>query len=144
MVNAVLVSCILLAAGLAARGSAGAAGFAAERQHALDQPVDISAAGAEIDDAHAQAVAAVERGRRQRDFSGGHQLCLYAGVDAIDRFRAGAVGPVAEAADAQPRRKLLEPGFGINAFVERSEEHTSELQSLMRISYAVFCLQKKN
>src|SRR3546814_10142443 len=39
-----------------------------------------------------------------------------------------------------------------NAFVRagaengrsRSEEHTSELQSLMRISYAVFCLQKKN
>src|SRR3546814_7183153 len=28
--------------------------------------------------------------------------------------------------------------------LERSEEHTSELQSLMRISYAVFCLQKKN
>src|SRR3546814_10748597 len=27
-------------------------------------------------------------------------------------------------------------------FLERSEEHTSELQSLMRISYAVFCLQK--
>src|SRR3546814_5041871 len=31
-----------------------------------------------------------------------------------------------------------------SAFVERSEEHTSELQSLMRISYAVFCLKKKN
>src|SRR3546814_6884126 len=29
------------------------------------------------------------------------------------------------------------------AFVQRSEEHTSELQSLMRISYAVFCLKKK-
>src|SRR3546814_4927336 len=29
-------------------------------------------------------------------------------------------------------------------FQLRSEEHTSELQSLMRISYAVFCLQKKN
>src|SRR3546814_2932824 len=28
--------------------------------------------------------------------------------------------------------------------VERSEEHTSELQSLMRISYAVFCLKNKN
>src|SRR3546814_4946835 len=28
--------------------------------------------------------------------------------------------------------------------VERSEEHTSELQSLMRTSYAVFCLQKKS
>src|SRR3546814_4440894 len=27
--------------------------------------------------------------------------------------------------------------------IERSEEHTSELQSLMRISYAVFCLKKK-
>src|SRR3546814_1743119 len=33
----------------------------------------------------------------------------------------------------------------IEALVEvRSEEHTSELQSLMRISYAVFCLKKKN
>src|SRR3546814_8077039 len=29
-------------------------------------------------------------------------------------------------------------------FVRRSEEHTSELQSLMRLSYAVFCLKKKN
>src|SRR3546814_18655878 len=29
-------------------------------------------------------------------------------------------------------------------FAVRSEEHTSELQSLMRISYAVFCLKKKN
>src|SRR3546814_2958318 len=28
--------------------------------------------------------------------------------------------------------------------IARSEEHTSELQSLMRISYAVFCLKKKN
>src|SRR3546814_5093173 len=28
--------------------------------------------------------------------------------------------------------------------ISRSEEHTSELQSLMRISYAVFCLKKKN
>src|SRR3546814_9506978 len=30
-----------------------------------------------------------------------------------------------------------------NEYVDRSEEHTSELQSLMRISYAVFCLKKK-
>src|SRR3546814_8065843 len=30
------------------------------------------------------------------------------------------------------------------SFLSRSEEHTSELQSLMRISYAVFCLKKKN
>src|SRR3546814_9813353 len=31
----------------------------------------------------------------------------------------------------------------MRAFGQRSEEHTSELQSLMRISYAVFCLKKK-
>src|SRR3546814_9633086 len=32
---------------------------------------------------------------------------------------------------------------GLGAVAHRSEEHTSELQSLMRISYAVFCLKKK-
>src|SRR3546814_3952876 len=36
-------------------------------------------------------------------------------------------------------RLIYEPTHGY----ERSEEHTSELQSLMRISYAVFCLKKK-
>src|SRR3546814_7870685 len=35
------------------------------------------------------------------------------------------------------------PSKAIIRAVERSEEHTSELQSLMRISYAVFCLKKK-
>src|SRR3546814_1478063 len=35
-------------------------------------------------------------------------------------------------------------GVSRDAQVVRSEEHTSELQSLMRISYAVFCLKKKN
>src|SRR3546814_6078039 len=34
--------------------------------------------------------------------------------------------------------------FTAGCTIERSEEHTSELQSLMRISYAVFCLKKKN
>src|SRR3546814_4485587 len=34
-------------------------------------------------------------------------------------------------------------GFGVPGLRLRSEEHTSELQSLMRISYAVFCLKKK-
>src|SRR3546814_8001912 len=34
--------------------------------------------------------------------------------------------------------------LGCGLFAMRSEEHTSELQSLMRISYAVFCLEKKN
>src|SRR3546814_9587483 len=40
------------------------------------------------------------------------------------------------------RRDLVNDGRGGAAL--RSEEHTSELQSLMRISYAVFCLKKKN
>src|SRR3546814_4811513 len=37
----------------------------------------------------------------------------------------------------------FEPGM-LQLSKNRSEEHTSELQSLMRISYAVFCLKKKN
>src|SRR3546814_6400108 len=40
------------------------------------------------------------------------------------------------------RMKGLESSTFLES-LERSEEHTSELQSLMRISYAVFCLQKK-
>src|SRR3546814_6884209 len=47
------------------------------------------------------------------------------------------------ARDGQPRRLSAVPrGVGAVPAV-RSEEHTSELQSLMRISYAVFCLKKK-
>src|SRR3546814_3499489 len=38
----------------------------------------------------------------------------------------------------------LEPANQADIAAMRSEEHTSELQSLMRISYAVFCLKKKN
>src|SRR3546814_2049784 len=39
----------------------------------------------------------------------------------------------------------VDPGAtGVLAATSRSEEHTSELQSLMRISYAVFCLKKKH
>src|SRR3546814_7924263 len=39
---------------------------------------------------------------------------------------------------------LLMSDMGEGTITIRSEEHTSELQSLMRISYAVFCLKKKN
>src|SRR3546814_4720951 len=42
----------------------------------------------------------------------------------------------------QRRRRILQAD-GAKKFLFRSEEHTSELQSLMRISYAVFCLKKK-
>src|SRR3546814_3477925 len=40
-----------------------------------------------------------------------------------------------------PRQRIRQPQGRVP--LERSEEHTSELQSLMRISYAVFCLKKK-
>src|SRR3546814_1586978 len=48
----------------------------------------------------------------------------------------------------QDVRSAFEGALGANPLAEltrrnRSEEHTSELQSLMRISYAVFCLKKK-
>src|SRR3546814_1953324 len=55
--------------------------------------------------------------------------------------------PVRIAIDERSPRPLL---AGLSATItvftddRRSEEHTSELQSLMRISYAVFCLKKKN
>src|SRR3546814_1824965 len=55
----------------------------------------------------------------------------------------------ASIADFVDRRRHGEPVFGRHrddgrAPANRSEEHTSELRSLMRISYAVFCLKKKN
>src|SRR3546814_1400351 len=46
-----------------------------------------------------------------------------------------------EAVELELRRREGPPVGGPD---RRSEEHTSELQSLMRISYAVFCLNKKN
>src|SRR3546814_10476747 len=54
----------------------------------------------------------------------------------VGQLRQGEAHPVAEhGALARIERQVRE--------LERSEEHTSELQSLMRISYAVFCLKKK-
>src|SRR3546814_7397853 len=52
----------------------------------------------------------------------------------------GLAEQCAIAAIARARRNGL---FGEAHRLARSEEHTSELQSLMRISYAVFCLKKK-
>src|SRR3546814_4903421 len=45
---------------------------------------------------------------------------------------------------APARARGLNSGADLQSGRDRSEEHTSELQSLMRISYAVFCLKKKN
>src|SRR3546814_4485572 len=58
------------------------------------------------------------------------------------------VDDVVRAAQAKPGQVSLGiPGIGgsgdLIGHLWRSEEHTSELQSLMRISYAVFCLKKK-
>src|SRR3546814_4930577 len=78
--------------------------------------------------------------------SGGLMLCL--GGCGI---RSGANG---ELVGVQGRRSFksdipygmvyVPPGTFLMGQTDRSEEHTSELQSLMRISYAVFCLKKKN
>src|SRR3546814_4712484 len=54
----------------------------------------------------------------------------------------GLSGDVGGVGEALPLR--LEIGDLLLADLDRSEEHTSELQSLMRNSYAVFCLKKKN
>src|SRR3546814_2551796 len=43
----------------------------------------------------------------------------------------------------QIERKQMKLAMSVGSKNHRSEEHTSELQSLMRISYAVFCLKKK-
>src|SRR3546814_1111442 len=56
------------------------------------------------------------------------------------------LAPVARRLVAEPvdgARHVAGPGLDVVTGTERSEEHTSELQSLMRISYAVFCLKKK-
>src|SRR3546814_8643208 len=50
-----------------------------------------------------------------------------------------------QACDPTSRREARNQAPGsLDEHRRRSEEHTSELQSLMRISYAVFCLKKKN
>src|SRR3546814_1571925 len=45
--------------------------------------------------------------------------------------------------EVEPREMLTDRGRRFLTLITRSEEHTSELQSLMRMSYAVFCLKKK-
>src|SRR3546814_4200710 len=65
-------------------------------------------------------------------------------IDAVERLRA-----VAELSELRSQEVQLEQAIAVvrralgDALTARSEEHTSELQSLMRISYAVFCLKKK-
>src|SRR3546814_6761869 len=62
----------------------------------------------------------------------------FAGVVPLAQLARGSPGRaihLSATRDGGPGKELVGPA--------RSEEHTSELQSLMRISYAVFCLKKK-
>src|SRR3546814_3431207 len=71
------------------------------------------------------------------------------GIAAVDRGDRMAWQPGVLGGDAgrhgEAAHRYRDRGAGTRNLVEpfRSEEHTSELQSLMRISYAVFCLKKK-
>src|SRR3546814_7310381 len=67
-------------------------------------------------------------------------LLAAAGVRFV-LYRAVLLGAVRRGLQARTARTPA--GGSVRASI-RSEEHTSELQSLMRISYAVFCLKKKN
>src|SRR3546814_9755199 len=72
-------------------------------------------------------------------------------IKAIADANIKIINDTDNAAHLVPVIKQIEDGFAqidgymnqIRAKLTRSEEHTSELQSLMRISYAVFCLKKK-
>src|SRR3546814_9417418 len=68
-------------------------------------------------------------------------------VDLVERSRGGGCGGEPD----RKRHRLDQPALRARSrralpraqAIRRSEEHTSELQSLMRISYAVFCLKNK-
>src|SRR3546814_4170142 len=77
-----------------------------------------------------------------------HDIAQYALAIIVELARDLRLGPVAARRDgngqqARQRRHRLARDLLLPR-KDRSEEHTSELQSLMRISYAVFCLKKKN
>src|SRR3546814_2327615 len=59
-----------------------------------------------------------------------------------DRLAADGIADIDVIAGGFPCQDISIAGRGLG--LSRSEEHTSELQSLMRISYAVFCLKKTN
>src|SRR3546814_8851551 len=78
------------------------------------------------------------RYRRYRAFSE-----LFAEQRQDDQFNATAIArfPALKFAGLVP--EIVAQHTHIESNIDRSEEHTSELKSLMRISYAVFCLKKK-
>src|SRR3546814_9448624 len=84
--------------------------------------------------------AVAEEVRRGKNAAiGENDIVVSADVDL--RLAVGVVGHKHEAPRGEEGR--VGDGAERHIFLNRSEEHTSELQSLMRISYAVFCLTKK-
>src|SRR3546814_4173482 len=79
-------------------------------------------------------IALARPAQRRADFESEAEGIARRGIGAVART---ARQPVAETGAA------FGAVFGDDPAIIRSEEHTSELQSLMRISYAVFCLKKK-
>src|SRR3546814_4471700 len=77
-------------------------------------------------------------GKSNRD---GAATTMILAVETADAFHIGSIGDGA-AIYIQGEQNWA-TNFVYPQETERSEEHTSELQSLMRISYAVFCLKKK-
>src|SRR3546814_6325343 len=70
-----------------------------------------------------------------------HRVALDRACGGLHRqLRAAGVGVEGDRARQGLERRA---GELVQLLLHRSEEHTSELQSLMRISYAVFCLKKK-
>src|SRR3546814_1914974 len=69
-----------------------------------------------------------------------HSARLISDSAAVEFDREGADGRLSVDLNTGGRQPIYQT---IDTMLARSEEHTSELQSLMRISYAVFCLKKK-
>src|SRR3546814_988467 len=67
---------------------------------------------------------------------------LFPYTTSSDLLQPGHAGSRCDQSAWHLQRFRRQPAAGLGRIV-RSEEHTSELQSLMRISYAVFCLKKK-
>src|SRR3546814_8613961 len=79
-------------------------------------------------------------GRIERDLFGEDVDESWIDVELIEQLAAQKLEAAAEALAAEQKLAFVTPVLATHV---RSEEHTSELQSLMRISYAVFCLKKK-
>src|SRR3546814_2854072 len=86
-------------------------------------------------DAHEHVAACLDSVLRNTELGGVDSLLV------IDDASTGPdIGPLLESLAGMPGVRVVRNAENLGY---RSEEHTSELQSLMRISYAVFCLKKK-